>query len=371
MPDYSRPVKVFDFFCGCGGTSAGMQAAGMEIVFGLDNDYDAGQTFQANFPKATFESKSIQDFGVEALHQHIELYTDAPLLFSACAPCQPFSLQRRGTLPKNDDRFGLLGNFLPFVERYQPDLLFIENVPGLRSRNLGRSQFEHFTKILKDDLKYHTQCDVVYAWDYGVPQRRARLILLASRIGPIGFPAKTHGPETAHPQYSTVADWIGDAERFPPIAAGETCQDVQKHRAAGLSPLNLQRIQATSAGGDWRDWPAELVPECHEKFSGYPDVYGRLEWDKLAPTLTTRCISYSNGRFGHPEQDRAISVREAACLQTFSDEFIAQLQGGLTSQARQVGNAVPMLLAQRFGEYLIHHVKQLTEVPVPEPPHSD
>ena len=180
---------------------------------------------------------------------------------------------------------------------------------------------------------------------------------------------RRHG--TANPQYATVADWIGDAERFPPIAAGETCQDVQKHRAAGLSPLNLQRIQAPPAGGDWRDWPAELVPECHEKFSGYPDVYGRLERDRLAPTLTTRCISYSNGRFGHPEQDRAISVREAACLQTFSNEFIAQLQGGLTSQARQVGNAVPMLLAQRFGEYLIHHVKQLTEAPVPGPPHSD
>ena len=139
--------------------------------------------------------------------------------------------------------------------------------------------------------------------------------------------------------------------QFRPEKHIPMCQIIEQPR---LSPINLQRIRATPPGGGWRDLPNELVPNCHKfGFTGYSDVYGRLRWDTPAPAMTTRCISYSNGRFGHPQQDRAISVREAACLQTFPADFV--FTGSLNAQARQVGNAVPPLLAQRFGERVAGH----------------
>ena len=235
---------------------------------------------------------------------------------------------------------------------------------GLRDGAAGRGVFLNFTQKL-EGLDYKTSHGVVRSQDYGVPQRRTRLVLLASRLGPIGFPPKTHGPGTARPTYATVADWIG---KLPAIAAGETHPRVPNHRAAGLSPLNLRRIRATPAGGGWQDLPDDLLPQSRKSgFSGFTDVYGRLRWDSPAPALTTRCISYSNGRFGHPQQDRAISVREAACLQTFPTDFV--FTGSLNSQARQVGNAVPAILAQQFGEFVISHVQGIVRDSTEETPH--
>ena len=150
-----------------------------------------------------------------------------------------------------------------------------------------------------------------------------------------------------------MRDWIGD---LPKIAAGETHPTIPDHRAAGLSAQNLKRIRATREGGGNRDWPDELRLKCHEDATGYSDVYGRMSWDRPASGLTTRCISYSNGRFGHPEQDRAISVREAACLQTFPMDF--QFAGSLSSMARQIGNAVPVRLAKAVGRHVAKHLAQ-------------
>lgn len=343
--DFGMPVKVFDLFCGCGGTSAGLRAAGMEIAFGLDNDPDAGRTFKVNFPEAFFICEDIKHLATHVLDDVVGNFPSHPLLFSACAPCQPFSQQRRGSVPRNDERFGILRHFLRFVERYRPDFLFLENVTGLRKRNIGLSVLKPLTQEF-GRLGYLITSGVVRSQDYGVPQRRARLVVLASRLFPVSFPPKTHGPDSRNPQYATVRDCISS---LPPISAGETHTDILNHRSAGLSDLNLKRIHSTPPGGGWQDWPVELVPTCHKSgFLGYSDVYGRLRWDAPAPALTTRCISFSNGRFGHPEQDRAISVREAALLQTFPSDFA--FTGSLTAQARQVGNAVPSLLARRFGE---------------------
>ena len=350
-PDFRTPPKVFDFFCGCGGTSAGMMAAGMEIALGLDNDRDAGRSFLANFPEAALLCADIQKLPTKALDPYVSACRDHPLLFSACAPCQPFSQQRRSAASLQDERRGLLRHLLRFVRRHCPEFLFIENVPGLYENGVGQSIFRPFIRQLRH-LGYRIENRVVRCQDYGVPQRRSRLILLASLIGPIGFPDPTHGPGLPCPEYATVSDWIG---KLPPISAGESHPQVPNHRAATLSPLNLARIKATPQGGGWRDLPNELVPDCHKSgFQGYTDVYGRLRWDTPAPAMTTRCISYSNGRFGHPQQDRAISVREAACLQTLPQSF--HLLGNLNSQARQVGNAVPALLSQRFGEYIMQSI---------------
>jgi DNA (cytosine-5)-methyltransferase 1 len=172
--------------------------------------------------------------------------------------------------------------------------------------------------------------------------------MLASRLGEVTFPSRTHGP--GRRAYRTVRDAIG---MTPPLGAGESDDALLNHRAAGLSPLNLRRIRSTREGGGREDWPPDLYPDCHrDGYEGHTDVYGRLRWDAPASGLTTRCISYSNGRFGHPDQDRALSVREAARLQSFPDTF--EFVGSLNSMARQVGNAVPVHLARRFGRYLLH-----------------
>ena len=350
-PDLAKPVRVFDFFCGCGGASAGLQAAGMEIALGLDNDPDARRTFEANFPEATFIGEDIAEVPASALDAIVDACREHPLLFNACAPCQPFSRQRRGVTPSGDERLGLLHHVLRFVRRYRPELIFAENVPGLREDGVGHGVFQQLLRTL-DELGYSTNHRVVKSQDYGVPQRRARLVLLASVLGPVAFPPPTHGAGPPTAAHSTVGEWIG---ALPAIAAGETHPVVPNHRAARLSPLNLRRIRATPPGGGWRDLPSDLMPASRQAgFNGFTDVYGRLKWDAPAPALTTRCISYSNGRFGHPEQDRAISVREAASLQTLPASFV--LTGNLNSQARQVGNAVPPLLAQRFGECLTGHL---------------
>jgi DNA (cytosine-5)-methyltransferase 1 len=200
---------------------------------------------------------------------------------------------------------------------------------------------------------------VVESRDYGVPQRRRRLVVMASRLGPLAFPRPTHGPNGASQSYSTVWQWIG---ALPPITAGETHADLPNHRASALSRLNLERIRATPEGGSRSAWPDHLKLDCHMNgHKGHTDVYGRMRKHAPASGLTTRCISLSNGRFGHPVQDRAISVREAACIQTFPLDF--EFRGSLNSMARQVGNAVPVLLAQRLGHRVLSHARYRERTP--------
>ena len=342
--DFGKSLRVLDFFCGCGGSSSGLQASGMEIVFGLDNDPDAERTFRANFPDAAFMGADIAHVPSSALDDVVKESAGHPLLFNACAPCQPFSRQRTCEALPGDGRLGLLLHLSRFLRRFRPELIFVENVPGLSDGSLGRKVFKRLIQVLRE-LGYFTSHQIVRSQDYGVPQRRARLVLLASLFGRVEFPAPTRGRGSHRPDYATVGEWI---RNLPAISAGETHPVVPNHRAARLSPINLRRIQATPPGGGWRDLPPDLLPESRKSgFNGFTDVYGRLSWDAPAPALTTRCISYSNGRFGHPQQHRAISVREAACLQTFPQDFV--FTGNLNSQARQVGNAVPPLLAQHFG----------------------
>lgn len=343
------PVNVYDFFCGCGGTSAGFRAAGLEIRLGIDIDADAQRTFETNFPEAIFLRRDIHNLPVETIGPYIVRDPDTVNLFCCCAPCQPFSRQNKN--PENrETEAGLLYEFASFVEYYLPELIFLENVPGIQNVDATIGPFGDFVSFLKY-LGYWLAFDVIESKNYGVPQQRRRLILVASRLGPISFPLETHGPGRESPLYSTVWDWIS---RFPPIAAGQTHPIVPNHRAARLSERNLIRIRATPPGGGRLDWPEELMLECHlGEYAGHTDVYGRMHRDRPASGLTTRCISLSNGRFGHPEQDRAISVREAASIQTFADDF--KFFGSLNSMARQIGNAVPVSLARVFGRMFLNH----------------
>jgi DNA (cytosine-5)-methyltransferase 1 len=331
----------------------------MEIAVGIDVDPDAASTFRLNFPEADFIESDIRKMATNELDASLCRRgwgeSETRLLFSACAPCQPFSRQRRGRNDK-DERVPLLANLTRFVERYMPDFIFVENVPGLQTLGPAVGPFAAFVDSLTA-LKYAVIHRVVESQSYGIPQRRRRLVMLASRVGPLGFPDATHGP--GRRPYLTVRDAIG---ALPGLAAGETEPSIPNHRASALSSLNLRRIRATQEGGGRQDWPAELFAACHQDgYEGHTDVYGRLRWDAPASGLTTRCISYSNGRFGHPVQDRAISVREAARLQTFPDTFV--FVGSLNSMARQVGNAVPVDLAGRFGHFVMDHLADANDNP--------
>ena len=326
----------------------------MNIAFALDYDTDAKASFEANFPDAHFEFADISQVSVETVRSRIGDEQSSPLLFSGCAPCQPYTRQNT-TRPKlsQDERVPLLAHFARLVEGCLPDLVFVENVPGLQKLDAESEPFGGFLTRL-DSAGYEVDYRPITLSKYGIPQRRRRLVLVGSRHGKVHLPEETHGPETQNERYATVRDWIA---HLPPIEAGEEHQEVRNHRAANLSALNMERIEATPEGGGNRDWPEHLILKCHKEFSGYTDVYGRMSWDAPASGLTTRCTSYSNGRFGHPEQDRAISIREAACLQTFPEDFV--FEGSMASMARQIGNAVPVNLAELIG---LQFIKHLTEV---------
>ena len=233
------------------------------------------------------------------------------------------------------------------VRALNPACVLVENVPGIQKK--GHAVFERFLELL-NELHYHVYYDVLNSMDYGVPQRRKRLVLIASLDFVPETPPPTHG-EGLLP-YLTVRNAI---ERFPVIAAGEANEQFFNHRSSALNELNLQRIRATPHnGGSRTQWPPNLILTCHNNgYTGHTDVYGRMRWDEVAPTLTSKCFSLSNGRFGHPEQDRAISLREAASIQSFADDY--QFFGNTQEIGKQIGNAVPVLLAQNIGEYILEH----------------
>jgi DNA (cytosine-5)-methyltransferase 1 len=351
MTTGSRGIRVADFFCGCGGTSAGLRAAGMDIVFGLDFEPDASETYRRNFPEVAFIERDIVEVHPDEVAELVAGGT-APLLLSACAPCQPYSTFVGR--PARDQRKTLLLRLIPFVERLEPHYVFIENVPGLRSSQAPAGTFSRFCKALAT-MGYHVSHAVLDCQRYGVPQRRRRLVILASRLGPISMPEPTHGVGHGLMPISTVWEWIRD---LPAVAPGEQHPDVPNHVVSAVTEINLRRLRATPPGGGRADWPAELRLACHEQHAGHSDVYGRMRADAPAPVLTTKCTSISNGRFGHPFDDRPISVREAACLQTFPRGFV--FEGGIKSATRQVGNAVPVLFAERMGEAFVSHLGELS-----------
>jgi len=317
----------------------------MSVIAGIDNDAIALKTFSRNFPDALALE---QDISKLAARQLARMLGDVkrPLVFAACAPCQPFSKQNRNKCD-SDDRRILLDELHRFVRLFRPDYIVLENVPGLQRVKEG--PFFRFTEFLTK-LKYKFDFDIKDAMDYGVPQTRRRLVLLASRHGQISLPPHTHGAAAGLKKYTTVKDAISS---FPVLAAGEKCPDVANHEVANISAINIQRLRHTPPGGDRRDWPEHLLLECHKKEVGYTDTYGRLSPDLPAKTLTTKCFSVSNGRFAHPTQNRGLSVREAAALQTFEDSFV--FEGTLTQAARQVGNAVPVRFAAALGKAIKNH----------------
>lgn len=333
-------VVVVDFFSGCGGTSVGFRDAGLSIAGAIDHDADSAESFSSNFDEAIVLNRDIRNISVDEVEA---IAPSGVRLFSGCAPCQPFSRHNKYR-STSDPRRTLLHEFQKFVTALLPELVVVENVPGLQKPTSDAPLNSFLDALAK--CGYLTSVAILRALEFGVPQERKRLVIVASRIGAPALPKPTH-VVTKRPA-RTVRKAIG---HLRPIDDGGIDKFDPDHAAMRLSATNKVRIRATPEGGDRRDWDRTLLSDCHLVHGGHTDAYGRMWWDRPASGLTTRCLSYSNGRFGHPEQDRAISLREAALIQTFPPSF--RFSGSLTSRGRQVGNAVPPLMAKRIAQSLV------------------
>ena len=338
-------IKVVDLFCGAGGLAFGLKAAGLTIAAGVDLDPACRHPFEVNC-KGHFEEKSVTDLTTAELDGWFA-GADVRVL-AGCAPCQPFSTysQNRKT---PDKRWNLLLSFMRLAVELKPEIVTMENVRGLAAKPI----WKEFVSGLEAS-GYHVVWDEIVCTDFGVPQSRKRLVLIASRLGPIDMPRVATGTLPV-----TVREAIAD---LPKLEAGQASNTDRLHIACKLSEMNLKRIKASKPGGTWRDWPAALRAACHIKESGetYPSVYGRMSWDAPAPTMTTQCFGYGNGRFGHPEQHRAITLREAAILQSFPRDYSFIPKGVMPTFSKigmLIGNAVPPKLGEAIGNTIRAHVK--------------
>ncbi len=331
-----------DLFCGIGGLSQGLKAAGIKTLYGLDSDATCAQAFYWN-GLGGFEHCDLYDYCFGNIS---DMYPkNAVRVLGGCPPCQPFSkLYKKDA--SVDARSGLLQAFLGAISVTAPHIVVMENVAGLL-RSVVLSDF--LWKLRR--MGYVYDCRVVNCAAYGVPQERRRLLLLASRLGFIQLPE----PTTKTPV--TVSDTIMGLD---PIADGSGGDPM--HRSMRLSPINMKRIRQSSPGGTWKDWDYALLPECHKKSSGstYTTVYGRMSWDRPAPTITTQFINYGSGRFGHPVEDRALSLREGSLLQSFPGGYCFGDNKSLKKTAVHIGNAIPPLLATAMGRSIVDHVRQFS-----------
>ena len=337
-------VSCIDLFCGVGGLTHGLLKEGINVNAGVDVDANCRYPFEVN-NQTTFLQSDVAEISSKDLASY---FTPGNFrVLAGCAPCQPFSTYSQRYDLAGDPRWTLLKAFADHVMVIQPDVVTMENVPSL----IKHEVFRDFTASLVS-VGYSVTSQVVDCSEYGVAQTRQRVVLLASRHGDIQL---VQGARKKR----SVRDVIS---KLPRLAAGEGSKRDRIHVAASLSDLNRERIQASRPGGTWREWPEVLQLDCHKKKTGktYPGVYGRMSWDEPAPTITTQCFGFGNGRFGHPEQDRAISLREAAMLQSFPSGYKFLKRGEevqFKTIGRMIGNAVPVNLGRAIGKSIVMHLE--------------
>lgn len=350
-----KDFDVVDLFCGVGGLTQGFVQEKFHVSAGVDFDETCAYAYNKN-NNAKFLYKDVTKLTSEELNK---LFTKRKRkILVGCAPCQPFSIYNKNSqlqIQREDDKWRLLYSFAELIKSVQPDIVSMENVPQLLSFNKGEV-ISHFVKVLQEN-NYYVNYKICNAQDYGVPQRRKRLILLASKFGEIEIIPPTHTKEN----FKTVRQAIS---HLPLIEDGEHSSMDFLHFSRKLNPLNKERIKCTPEGGGWKDWSESLVSDCHKKERGknFKNVYGRMSWDDVSPTMTTFCIGISNGRFGHPEQDRAISLREAAIFQSFPEtyDFInPEVPFSPAIIARQIGNAVPVGLGRVVARSIKKHIQKI------------
>ncbi|WP_458400106.1 DNA cytosine methyltransferase [Mailhella sp.] len=346
-PSSQPSLAAVDFFCGAGGMTHGLRQAGIHVLGGIDNDTQCKLTYEENNKPAKFLNYDVAELECGLLAEELNIKSDDPyLVFTGCSPCQYWS-KIQTSRKKSESTAFLLKEFQRFVEFFHPGFVVVENVPGLKTNQ------QSYLPIFLDFLGEHGYCyahDVINAQFYGVPQHRRRYLLIAARyFSEVSLPGMDM-------KVRDVASALGPHNGFPPILAGHTDNSVFMHSAATLSEKNLRRIHMTPHDGGtriaWKDDSDLQINAYKGKDKIFVDVYGRMFWKKPAPTITTRFNSLSNGRFGHPEEDRAISLREGAVLQSFPLEY-QFIASNMNTVARQIGNAVPPELARRIGQHLI------------------
>jgi DNA (cytosine-5)-methyltransferase 1 len=360
-PRPEQDVVCVDLFCGAGGLTHGLIDAGVRVVAGVDFDEACKHPYEANHEGIAFHQADVAKLEASKVE---EWFADATVrVLAGCAPCQPFSnyalryqKEEDGNNVEDDERWSLLNHFGRLVEELMPEVVTMENVPTITKHAV----FKTFEDTL-ERLGYTVWVDVIDCTKYGLPQRRHRTVLLASLLGEI---------ELRDPAASVTRTVEDVLKGLPPLQQGRTSKEDRLHTASKLSPLNVERINASTPGGSWHDWPKHLIAKCHLKKTGktYPSVYGRMKWDEPAPTLTTQFYGFGNGRFGHPTQARGLSLREGAILQGFPREYSfvpddEPLQ--FKALGRMIGNAVPVDLGRVIGQSIIEHVKRHVGPPSP------
>lgn len=341
-------ASVVDLFCGVGGLAHGFRNEGFSIAAGVDLDPACRYPFEKN-NASTFHHKDVDKLTADDLRSMFP--ATGRRILVGCAPCQPFSTYNpRG---RGEGKYALVDTFADLIVETEPDVVSMENVPKLQSFDDKRLIASFESKLTA--AGYHVARQIVPVKKYGLPQTRRRLVVIASRLGPIEL--EKPDPEA---MVRTVADEIGN---LPPLKAGEVDPSDRLHRARALSDINMRRMQASEPGGHWTDWDPSLVAECHktEKGKSFRSVYGRMRWNEPSPTITTLFFGFGNGRFGHPEQDRALSLREGAMLQSFPREYRFVEDGKRISfhdVGRLIGNAVPPTLGRLIARSVRRHLAQ-------------
>lgn len=340
-------LSAVDLFCGVGGLTHGLLKSGIKVRAGIDLDESCKYAYEIN-NNALFIGADITEITGEQIKS---LWNEGEIkILVGCAPCQPFSTHSNKVKDKeNGMKWNLLNEFVRLINETKPDIISMENVPNLSNKQIFRdfiSQLEEFD--------YKVSFKNVYCPDYGIPQKRRRLVLLASKFGQIEIIPPTHKKEN----YVTVRDALS---HLKPISSGEKNHNDRLHITTKLSEINIQRIKSSVPNGTWEDWDNSIRLECHKKDSGktYKSVYGRMSWDEPSPTITTQFYNYGTGRFGHPEQDRALTIREASILQCFPPnyKFVEEnKQVLLTKLGTHIGNAVPVNLGYVIGVSIQNHI---------------
>jgi DNA (cytosine-5)-methyltransferase 1 len=321
-----RRLTAIDLFAGCGGLTQGLRKAGFRVLGAVENDEKAAATYRLNHPSTYLWGRDIRLVSAGSLRRKLRLRKGDLDLLAGCPPCQGFSTMRtlNGWRSVRDTRNDLVSEFVRFVEALRPKAVMMENVPGLAKNRRFVDMCERL-----EALGYRGEFHILNAASFGVPQRRRRLIYLAGLNMRLSF---------AKPwlDFPTVRDAIGsmpDAGR-----SGDAIHDIPENRTDRVRA----RIKSIPRNGGGRaDLPDGEQLRCHKRCDGFKDVYGRMAWDELAPTITSGCFNPSKGRFLHPTRDRAITVREAALLQGFPRSYKFDVRHGKVSLSLMVGNALP------------------------------
>lgn len=338
-------MKAIDLFCGAGGLTVGLKMAGFNVVSAVEKEPVVAETYKVNHPEVFLHTGDIKSMSPLKIMKDLKLKRGELDLLAGCPPCQGFSSLRTRNKKASveDERNDLIFSFLDFVKVFLPKVIMLENVPALAKD----FRIDIFCEKLKDE-GYHIDDDSVAIEDasyFGVPQRRKRMMLLASRIGSLHRAKKDVSRKT-------VREAIG---KLPiPMLSKDPLHNIAENRTEKVKKI-ISLIPKD--GGSRSDLPYEYWLPCHKKYpEGFKDVYGRMKWDSVSPTITSGCTNPSKGRFLHPEQDRAITLREAALLQTFPEDYFFPINHGKDRAALMIGNALPPEFIKRHAELILKHI---------------